>query len=187
MRRPVCPRAPLAQIPLQLLQCAAKPLQVLVVLMTLLAGSVFASHPSSEFVSLARANYNCSHNEYSYGTRCICTWVEICKSNQCRYESSPCGHKKTPFCIGKDVDARCISSSEVDSSNMKECTQNQMIEHHCLCNGVVCPASVFTKTPTLSLDVLNICSVQKICKRSDFGAFTVFPYNGEITGADPAL
>ena len=148
---------------------------------------VLGEHSSSAFVSLARAEYNCSEMEYSYGTRCICTWEHICISNQCRFQSAPCGVKDLPFCIGKDTAARCISAAAVDPTNFERCVPNTMIERHCQCGSEICPASVFTTTPTFQLTVRNTCNNDLACVRDDYGSYTVFPFNGEITGADPAL
>lgn len=163
------------------------PMQLPMLLAAVLPPTIYAGHPSSSFVSLVKFDFNCTDYEYSYGTRCTCTWTKICHANQCHYESLPCGHKDTPFCVGKDETAKCVTSSEVDSSNMQECSLNQMIERHCICGGVVCPSSVYKTKPTFSLDVLNICNTDLECVRNDYGSYTVFPYNGEITGADPEL
>ena len=60
-------------------------------------------------------------------------------------------------------------------------------EKHCMCNNVICPSSVFKLEPTFQLIVLNMCNTDLECVRDDYGSYTVFPYNGGITGADPAL
>ena len=145
------------------------------------------SHPSSTFVSLARGVANCTDNEYSYGTRCICTFLLVCESNQCNYESAPCGKKGVPYCIGAGEAARCIAPAAVNTTGFGECTPNTMLERHCLCGGEICPGSVFTTEPTFQLTVLNMCNSNLECVRDDYGAYTVFPFNGEITGADPAV
>ena len=145
------------------------------------------SHPSSTFVSLARGVANCTDNEYSYGTRCICTFLLVCESNQCNYESAPCGKKGEPYCIGAGEAARCIAPAAVNTTGFGECTPNTMLERHCLCGGEICPGSVFTTEPTFQLTVLNMCNSNLECVRDDYGAYTVFPFNGEITGADPAV
>ena len=62
-----------------------------------------------------------------------------------------------------------------------------MLEKHCMCNNVICPSSVFKLEPTFQLIVLNMCNTDLECVRDDYGSYTVFPYNGGITGADPAL
>ena len=68
------------------LACAALPLILTSVLLA--ARGTRGEHPSSSFVSLARTAFNCTDNEYSYGTRCICTWTQVCESNQCWCESA---------------------------------------------------------------------------------------------------
>jgi hypothetical protein len=150
---------------------------------------IFLKYCQSEYLSLVKYENNCTNLEYSYGTRCTCTWQHICESQVCNYVTSACDSKLKPFCSnGGTMQASCISSSDVSTSirsALNKCTPNQMITEHCLCSQEICPQSVYTMDPTLEIVVLNYCSTDDECIRNDYASYTVFPFNGLITGADP--
>ena len=70
-----------------------------------------------------------------------------------------------------------------------ECPINSMLFNHCVCGQQVCPKSIYTGggDSTLELIVLNYCSTDLECIRNDYASYSVFPYNGGITGANPSL
>ena len=147
----------------------------------------------AEFVSKLRADddRNCTETEYSYATRCICTWIcanEVERqSGNCEWTTNPCGTLDQPYCIGSGTDKQCVASDKVDSTGLDKCVPNAMIENnHCICGKSICATSIFSIAPTLELVVLNYCSTDLECIRNDFGSYSVFPYNGGITGADPS-
>jgi hypothetical protein len=143
---------------------------------------------SSEFVSSAISQHNCTSAEFSYGTRCICTWVYFCQSSACRWITSPCGTFGRPFCTGVGEDSTCIAGTSLNVQDYDPCVPNQMISTaHCRCGNTVCPKSVYKTQPTLDLVVMNYCSTDLNCIRNDYGSYEVFPFNGLITGADPEI
>ena len=142
----------------------------------------------AEFFSLVQYANNCTVSEYSYGTRCTCTWTYVCESSTCTWITSPCKSKDLPFCVdGGESHAKCTAIKTMSTTNLNTCVPNQMIVSNpgCLCNGQICPKSVFTVEPTFELIVLNYCSTAEECIRNDYASYTVFPFNGGITGADP--
>ena len=146
--------------------------------------------PRSEFVSLVQyAGKNCTETEYAYGTRCICTWDYVCESNACNWIINTCDRKATPFCTNMNPNdataAVCTGLEDQSTSGLTECVPNQMTSQHCLCGTTICPTSIFTTSPTFEIIAMNYCSTDKTCVRNDYASYTAFPFNGEITGADP--